>query len=52
MANYNKIKTVIPLQSHLVVAVGRNRKVEEREVHYRGRRKDQEAEKRSSKEIR
>jgi len=52
MANYNEIKTVVPSQSCLVVAVGRNQKVEEREVHHRGRRKDQEAEKRSSKEIR
>ena len=52
MANYNEIKRVIPLRSHLVVAVGRNRKVEEWEVHHRGRRKDREAERRSSKEIR
>jgi len=52
MANYNEIKTVVPSRSHLVVAVGRNWKVEEREVHHRGRRKDQEAKKRSSKEIR
>jgi len=52
MANYNKIKTVVPSWSRLVVAVGRNRKVEEWEVHHRGRREDQEAEKRSSKEIR
>jgi len=52
MANYNEIKTVILSQSRLVVAVGRNRKVEEWEVHHRGKRKDREAEKRSSKEIR
>ena len=52
MANYNKIKTVIPLRSRLVVAAGGNRKVEEWEVHHRGSRKDWEAEKRSSKEIR
>ena len=52
MANYNEIKTVVPSRSCLVVVVGRNRKVEEWEVHHRGRRKDQEAEKRSSKEIR
>ena len=52
MANYNEIKTVVPSRSHLVVAVGRNWKVEEQEVHHRGRRKDQEAKKRSSKEIR
>jgi len=52
MANYNEIKRVVPLRSRLVVAVGGNWKVEEREVHHRGRRKDWEAEKRSSKEIR
>jgi len=52
MANYNEIKRVVPLRSRLVVAVGGNRKVEEWEVHHRGRRKDWEAEKRSSKEIR
>jgi len=34
------------------VAVGGNWKVEEREVYHRGRGKDWEAEKRSSKEIR
>jgi len=52
MANYSKIKRVVPSQRCLVVAAGGNQKVEEREVHYRGRRKDWEAEKRSSKEIR
>ena len=52
MANYNEIKTVVPSRSRLVVAVGRNWKVEEWEVHHRGRRKDRKAEKRSSKEIR
>jgi len=52
MANYNEIKRVIPSWSHLVLAVGGNRKVEEWEVYHRGRRKDWEAEKRSSKEIR
>jgi len=52
MANYNKIKGVVPSRSHLVVVAGGNRKVEEWEVHHRGRRKDWEAEKRSSKEIR
>jgi len=52
MANYNKIKRVVPLRSRLIVEVGGNRKVEEWEVHHRGRRKDWEAEKRSSKEIR
>jgi len=52
MANYNEIKTVVPSRSRLIVAVARNQKVEEREVHHRGRRKDREAERRSSKEIR
>ena len=52
MANYNEIKRVVPSRSRLVVAVDRNRKVEEWDVHHRGRRKDWEAEKRSSKEIR
>jgi len=52
MANYNEIKRVIPSQSQLVVEVGGNRKVEEWEVHHRGRRKEWEAEKRGSKEIR
>ena len=52
MANYNKIKRVVPSRSRLVVVVGGNWKVEEWEVHHRGRRKDWEAEKRSSKEIR
>jgi len=52
MANYSKIKRVVPSRHRLVVAVGGNRKVEEWEVHHRGRRKDWEAEKRSSKEIR
>jgi len=52
MANYNEIKRVVPSQSRLVVVVEGNQKVEEWEVHHRGRRKDQEAEKRSSKKIR
>jgi len=52
MANYNEIKRVVPSRSRLVVAVDRNRKVKEWDVHHRGRRKDWEAEKRSSKEIR
>jgi len=52
MANYNEIKTVVPSRSRLVLAAGGNWKVEEWEVHYRGSRKDWEAEKRSSKEIR
>jgi len=52
MANYSEIKRVVPSRRHLVVAVGVNRRVEEGEVNHRGRRKDWEAEKRSSKEIR
>jgi len=52
IANYNEIKRVVPLRSCLVVAVGEHQKVEEWEVYHRGRRKDWEAEKRSSKEIR
>jgi len=52
MANYSKIKRVVPSRRRLVVAVGGNRKVEEWEEYHRGRRKDWEAEKRSSKEIR
>jgi len=52
MANYNEIKRVVPSWSRLIVAVRENWKVEEWEVHHRSRRKDWEAEKRSSKEIR
>jgi len=52
IANYNEIKRAVPSQRRLVVTVGGNWQVEEREVHHRGRRKDREAEKRSSKEIR
>ena len=52
MANYSGIKKVAPLRHCLVVAVGGNRRAEGGEVNPRGRRKDQEAEKRSSKEIR
>ena len=52
MANYNEIKRAIPLRRRLVVTVGGSRQVEEGEVHHRGRRKDREAEKRSSKEVR
>ena len=52
MANYNEIKRVVLSQSRLIVVVGGNQKVEEWEVHHRGKRKDWEAEKRSSKEIR
>jgi len=52
MANYNEIKRVVPSRSRLVLVVGGNWKVEEWEVHHRGRRKNWEAEKRSSKEIR
>ena len=52
MANYSRIKNVAPLQSRLIVEVGGNRRVEEGEVNNRSRRKDWEAEKRSSKGIR
>jgi len=52
MANYSGIKKVAPSQRCLIVAVGGNLRVEEEEVKQRGRRKDWEAEKRSSKEIR
>ena len=52
MANYSRIKKVAPPQSRLVVEVGGNRRVEEGEVNNRSRRKDWEAEKRSSKGIR
>jgi len=52
MANYNEIKRVVPSRSRLILAVGGNWKVEEWKVHHRDRRKDWEAEKRSSKEIR
>jgi len=40
MANYNEIKRVVPSQSRLIVMVGGNQKVEEWEVHHRGKRKD------------
>jgi len=52
MANYSRIKKVTPSQSRLVVEVGGNRGVKEGEVNNRSRRKDWEAEKRSSKRIR
>jgi len=52
MANYSGIKKVALLRCCLIVAVGGNRRVEEGEVNHRDRRKDWEAEKRSSKEIR
>jgi len=52
MANYNEIKRAILSRRHLVVTVGRSQQVEEWEVHHRGKRKDREAEKRSSKEVR
>jgi len=52
MANYSRIKKVAPLQSRLIVEVGGNWRVEEGEVNNRSRRKDWEAEKRSSKGIR
>jgi len=52
MANYSRIKKVAPSRRCLVVAVGGNQRIEEGEVNHRSRRKDREAEKRSSKEIR
>jgi len=52
MANYSRIKEVAPSRRCLVVAVGGNWRIEEGEVNHRSRRKDREAEKRSSKEIR
>jgi len=52
MANYSRIKKVAPSRHCLVVAVGGNWRIEEEEVNHRSRRKDREAEKRSSKEIR
>ena len=52
MANYSRIKKVAPSRRCLVVAVGGNWRIEEGEVNHRSRRKDREAEKRSSKEIR
>jgi len=52
MANYSEIKRVVPLQRHPVTVVGGNQKLEEWKCITRGRRKDWEAEKRSSKEIR
>jgi len=52
MANYSRIKKVAPLRRCLVVVVGGNRRVEGGEVNHRDRRKDWEAEERSSKEIR
>jgi len=36
MVNYSRIKKVAPSRSHLVVAVGGNRRIEEGEVNYRG----------------
>ena len=47
-----EIKKVTPSRRCLVVAVGGNWRIEEGEVNHRSRRKDREAEKRSSKEIR
>jgi len=52
MANYSRIKKVALLRRCLVVAVGGNWRIEEGEVNHRSRRKDREAKKRSSKEIR
>jgi len=52
MANYSGIKKVASSRHCLIVAVGGNRRVEEGEVNHRSRRKNWEAENRSSKEIR
>jgi len=52
MANYSEIKRVVSSRRRLVTVVGGNRKLEEWECITKGRRKDWEAEKRSSKEIR
>jgi len=52
MANYSRIKKVAPSRRCLIVAVGGNWRVEGGEVNHRDRRKDWEAGKRSSKEIR
>ena len=52
MANYSRIRKVALSRHCLVVAVGGNWRIEEGEVNHRSRRKDREAEKRSSKEIR
>ena len=52
MANYSRIKKVALLRRCLIVAVGGNWRIEEGEVNHRSRRKDREAEKRGSKEIR
>jgi len=52
MANYSGIKNVAPSQRCRIVEVGGNRRIEEGEVDHRSRRKDREAEKRSSKEVR
>jgi len=52
MANYSRIKKAAPSRRWLVVAVGGNWRIEEGEVNHSSRRKDREAEKRSSKEIR
>jgi len=52
MANYSGIKKVASSRHCLIVAVGGNRRAEGGKVNPRSRRKDREAEKRSSKEIR
>jgi len=52
MANYSRIKKVTLSRCCLVVAVEGNWRVEGGEVNHRDRRKNWEAEKRSSKEIR
>ena len=52
MVNYSRIKNVTPSRRCRVVEVGGNQRIEEGEADHRSRRKDQEAEKRSSKGIR
>jgi len=52
MVNYSRIKNIAPSRHCHVVEVGGNQRIEEGEADHRSRRKDREAEKRSSKEIR
>jgi len=52
MGNYSRIKNVTPSWRCRVVEVGGNQGIEEGKVDHRSRRKDREAEKRSSKGIR
>jgi len=52
MVNYSRIKSIAPSRRCCIVEVGGNRRIEEGEVDHRSRRKDREAEERSSKEIR